>query len=84
MSTCGLLGCMEEARECVAQLRAIQPSGTVVWMSKVLKAALQRNRRAHEMWIVPETWGHRAPSQAGWIGRQQAECPHPASCPVST
>jgi hypothetical protein len=51
MSTCGLLGCMEEARECVAQLRAIQPSGTVVWMSKVLKAALQRNRRAHEMWI---------------------------------
>jgi DNA-binding SARP family transcriptional activator/Tfp pilus assembly protein PilF len=51
MSTCGLLGRMEEARECVAQLRAIQPSCTVAWMSKVLKAALRRNRRAHEMWL---------------------------------
>ena len=62
MSTCGLLGRTEEARECVAQLRAVQPSCTVAWMNKVLKAALQRNRRAHELWLegarragLPET-----------------------------
>ena len=51
MSTSGLLGRTEEARECVAQVRAVQPTCTVAWMSKFMKGPLRRNPRAHEMWL---------------------------------
>ncbi|MBR2816468.1 MAG: winged helix-turn-helix domain-containing protein [Reyranella sp.] len=51
LSTCGLLGRHDEARACVERLLEVQPGSSVRWLSRFLRAALQRNRHAYEIYI---------------------------------
>jgi TolB-like protein len=46
ISTCGLLGRIEEARVHVARLRASRHGSSVSWMAQFLRAPLQRNPKA--------------------------------------
>lgn len=51
LSTCGLLGRVEEARDCVQRLIAVQPGSSISWLSRFFRAPLQRNQRALEVYI---------------------------------
>lgn len=51
LSTCGLLGRLDEARDCVQRLIAVQPGSSVSWLSRFLAAPLQRNPRALEVYL---------------------------------
>lgn len=51
LCTCGLLGRIDEAREYVDRLLRVQPGSTVSWLGKFLRAPLQRNQRAYEMYL---------------------------------
>lgn len=51
LSTCGLLGRQDEAQACVKRLLEVQPGSNVRWLSRFLRAALQRNRHAYEIYI---------------------------------
>lgn len=51
LSTCGLLGRQDEAQACVKRLLDVQPGSNVRWLSRFLRAALQRNRHAYEIYL---------------------------------
>lgn len=51
LSTSGLLGRLDEARDCVQRLVAVQPGSSVSWLSRFLAAPLQRNPRALEVYL---------------------------------
>lgn len=51
LSTCGLLGRLEEARDCVQRLIAVQPGSSISWLSRFFRAPLQRNQRALDVYI---------------------------------
>ncbi len=51
LSTCGLLGRLDETRDCVQRLHRCAAGQLYIWLSRFFRAPLHRNERALEVYI---------------------------------